>query len=261
MSAPSTNGASTAKVDNSEKELDIENAARGVWLVKVPKYMASRWAKAKAMSEIGRLKITKGPGGKPEILFDLAQELEKDNSVEMKDEMTTIPRDHRFAISDIPQQRLAVFSHTKDEKSGKSKLTLEGNVCQKGECRPIASKGYMDLKMESIRKASQPTRSVKTLDKAVNAYKPVSAHKADIEFEKKKKTEGKKARDDKDKVTEALFAAFEKHQYYSLKDLEKLTKQPIPYLKEILREICSYNVKNPHKNMWELKAEYRHYKD
>ena len=25
-------------------------------------------------------------------------------------------------------------------------------------------------------------------------------------------------------------------------------------------QVCRYNVKNPHKNMWELKPEYRHYK-
>lgn len=33
------------------------------------------------------------------------------------------------------------------------------------------------------------------------------------------------------------------------------------YLKEILNEVCNYNLKNPHRNMWELKPEFRHYKD
>ncbi len=32
------------------------------------------------------------------------------------------------------------------------------------------------------------------------------------------------------------------------------------YLKEILKEICHYNMKAPHRYMWELKPEYRHYK-
>ena len=50
------------------------------------------------------------------------------------------------------------------------------------------------------------------------------------------------------------------YQYYKINDLVKATKQPVPYLKQILNEICDYNVKNPHRNMWELKAEYRHYK-
>lgn len=48
-----------------------------------------------------------------------------------------------------------------------------------------------------------------------------------IEYEEKKKAEGKKARDDKEVVLEMLFAAFEKHQYYNLKDLVKKTRQPV----------------------------------
>lgn len=44
----------------------------------------------------------------------------------------------------------------------------------------MANARYMDLKKEAIRIASQPTRSVKQLDKAVVAYKPVSAHKIDV---------------------------------------------------------------------------------
>lgn len=48
-----------------------------------------------------------------------------------------------------------------------------------------------------------------------------------IEMDEKRKAEGKKARDDKDKVMEMLFAAFENHQYYNIKDLQKLTRQPI----------------------------------
>lgn len=159
------------------------------------------------------------------------------------------------------------------------KLHMEGKIVQKLECRPYADNTYMKLKKESIRLASLPTRKVKPLDRIVQTFKPVSDHKNNvcesdllvkicyvykcclqIEYIEKKKAEGKKARDDKDAVLEMLFAAFEKHQYYNIKDLVKITKQPITYLKEILKEVCNYNLKNPHKNMWELKPEYRHYK-
>ena len=34
-------------------------------------------------------------------------------------------------------------------------------------------------------------------------------------------------RDDKEVVQNTLFNAFEKHQYYNIKDLEKITKQPV----------------------------------
>jgi hypothetical protein len=32
-----------------EKELDVSNANRGVWLVKVPKYIAKKWEKGNFM--------------------------------------------------------------------------------------------------------------------------------------------------------------------------------------------------------------------
>ena len=43
----------------------------------------------------------------------------------------------------------------------------------------------------------------------------------------RKRAEGKKMREDKDVVQNALFNAFEKHQYYNIKDLERITKQPV----------------------------------
>ena len=107
----------------------------------------------------------------------------------------------------------------------------------------------MDLKKDSIVRAIEPTRKAMTLKAPVVAYKPVSNHAANLAYEAKKKTEGKKARDDKDAVMEMLFALFEKHQYYNIKDLERETRQPIAYLKEILKEVCNYSVKPPHRNM------------
>lgn len=88
-------------------------------------------------------------------------------------------------------------------------------------------------------------------------------------------------------VLDMLFSAFERHQFYNIKDLVDLTKQPVVrpsaapappeghtqrlfspssflvlfqlYLKKVLREIGMYNVKGSHKHTWELRPEYRHY--
>ena len=38
----SVNGTSSREKKTSDKDLDLTNANRGVWLVKVPKYMADR---------------------------------------------------------------------------------------------------------------------------------------------------------------------------------------------------------------------------
>lgn len=95
----------------------------------------------------------------------------------------TIPRDHMFQVSNIQNQTLAVYSETNDTK----KLTLEGVVVQKGECRPQATKDYMSLKQENFRRVQQPQRSVMKLDKAVVSYKPVSMHVNEVSIFKKTK--------------------------------------------------------------------------
>lgn len=48
-----------------------------------------------------------------------------------------------------------------------------------------------------------------------------------VEYEKKKKTEGKMVRAERQVVLDMLFSAFEKHQYYNIKDLVDITKQPV----------------------------------
>ncbi|CAG5857993.1 unnamed protein product [Menidia menidia] len=142
------------------------------------------------------------------------------------------------------------------------KLALEGMVVQRAECRPAVSESYMKLKRLQIEESSKPVRLSQQLSKPVTSnYKPVAIHDYNREYEKRKKEEGKRARATKQQVLDMLFSAFEKHQYYNIKDLVDITKQPVIYLKEILRDIGIYNVKGTHKNTWELKPEYRHYQN
>ena len=42
-----------------ERDLDMNGAGRNVWLVKVPKYISSRWEKCPGNVIAGHLKITK----------------------------------------------------------------------------------------------------------------------------------------------------------------------------------------------------------
>ena len=169
--------------------------------------------------------VNRGEGGKPLIKFDVSDSV-IERAVE-DDPDVKVPKEHKFTVSHVERQHLAVFSHSKDDKGMKNPPKLEGCVVQKGECRPTGDGLYMNLKRHSFVNAATPSRTVMTLDKAVVAYKPISAHKADVEFEQKKKSEGKKARDDKDKVVDILMDAFSKHQYYALKDLAKISKQPV----------------------------------
>jgi len=47
------------------------------------------------------------------------------------------------------------------------------------------------------------------------------------EYEQLKKSEGKKTRLEKEDLESLLFGAFEKHQYYNIKDLQEITQQPL----------------------------------
>lgn len=240
---------------NIDRELDLSNAGRGVWLVKVPKYIAQKWEKAPSQMDVGKLRIEKIAGQKAVVSLSLSNDV-----VNLEPEVK-IPTEHKLDVSVVTKQTLGVFSHViPASKEESEKLYMEGRIVQKLECRPVADTSYMKLKMESFKKAAVPQKKVQAIDKIVQNFKPVKDHRHNIDYVQKKKAEGKKARDDKNFVMDMLFNAFEKHQYYNIKDLVKITKQPIGYLKEILKEVCDYNMKNPHKNMWELKKEYRHYK-
>lgn len=86
---------------------------------------------------------------------------------------------------------------------------------------------YLSLKLASKKAAATPARQAIAIDRPASVYIPKTNHPHKVAQEKQKESEGKKAREDKDKVLEMLFSAFEKHQYYNIKDLQKLTKQPI----------------------------------
>uniref|UniRef100_A0A183I482 General transcription factor IIF subunit 2 n=1 Tax=Onchocerca flexuosa TaxID=387005 RepID=A0A183I482_9BILA len=186
-------------------------------------------------------------------------------AVKSKQASFTIPDEHSFVIGDIRNQSLAVLC---EDKSGlnedadicSGRLSIEGRVVKRADCRPPQTADYMRMKIKQIEKSSQPKRHVKQMEKAEVKFKPIAVHAEMLAREKQKKEGAKTVRADKDVVRQAIFHAFEKHQYYRLIDLQKLTSQPPGFVKEILTEIAVYNTMPPHKSMWELKPEYRSYR-
>uniref|UniRef100_A0A672KWS5 General transcription factor IIF subunit 2 n=1 Tax=Sinocyclocheilus grahami TaxID=75366 RepID=A0A672KWS5_SINGR len=246
--------------DKGEVDLTGAKQNTGVWLVKVPKYLSQQWAKATGRGEVGKLRICKNQG-KAEVSFTLNEELTTVDTIGEKSSMVRAPREHPFTLQTVGGQTLTVFT---ENSSGENQDVTTCNAvnCCRAECRPAVSENYMKLKKLQIEELSKPMRFSQQLDKAVTTnYKPVANHAYNLYYEKKKKEEGKRARADKQQVLDMLFSAFEKHQYYNIKDLVDITKQPVIYLKEILRDIGIYNVKGTHKNTWELKPEYRHYQN
>ncbi|XP_061782059.1 general transcription factor IIF subunit 2-like [Nerophis lumbriciformis] len=242
----------------SEKgEVNLAGAkqSNGVWLVKVPKYLAQQWDKVTENGEVGKITIGKKQG-KTKVCFSLNEELTTLGAVGEKDASVQIPRDHPFTMNSVGGQTMAVFS-----QGDQDEISLEGTVVHRAECRPVVNDNYMKLKKVQMKEALKPQRLSQQLDRAITTvFKPVANHDFNVEYEKKKKSEGKMVRAERQVVLDMLFSAFEKHQYYNIKDLVDITKQPVTYLKEIMREIGTYNSKGAHKSTWELKAEYRHYR-
>lgn len=93
------------EVNHIDKELDLSNAGRGVWLVKVPKYIANKWEKAPGNTEVGKLKISKQQGQKAQVSLTLSE------AIINIDKEEKIPKDHRLDVSVVTKQTLGVFSH------------------------------------------------------------------------------------------------------------------------------------------------------
>ena len=89
-----------------DKELDLSNAGRGVWLVKVPKYIANKWEKAPGNIDVGKLRIKKTPGQKAQVSLSLS------DAVMNLEPAEKIPKDHRLDVSVVTKQTLGVFSHS-----------------------------------------------------------------------------------------------------------------------------------------------------
>jgi len=247
-------------------DIDVDNAARGVWLVKVPKYISDKWNSLTETQEVGKLVVTKTGGvAKPDVRFTLDDRLAEPTT----ETEVCLPKEHNFSLCNAGSQGFSILAQQASANADLSPLgmpildmaSIEGKVVQRAECQPIQNDiNYMKYKKLHVEQVNKPQKEMKQLKKVVLSYKPVAAHSFHIQQEARRKEDSKRARADKDKVMDMLFSAFEKHQYYNVKDLQAYTQQPITYLKDILREICNYNMKAPHRSMWELKPEFRHYK-
>ena len=71
----SSNGTTPKEKSKHKGDVELTHTNRGVWLVKVPKYISDRWEKAAANTEVGKLKIKKENGAKPEVKFTLADSI------------------------------------------------------------------------------------------------------------------------------------------------------------------------------------------
>lgn len=265
-SKSSSAGSSTTPANqqnsNNSTHVDCSRAATGVWLVKVPNYLAKKWNEAPENSEVGVIRITQSkmpqsPKPKQEVVFLLNETLSKSAKLGPDGKVVgeeIVPLEHKFLMTPLGSQDMYILKQS--EENSKEILSVIGKVIQRAECTPVHNDlNYLQLKRESNKKFNEPKKQIQLANDYIQKkhFLPKSTHVQNVE----KKDKVKRLRKDREKVLDILFNAFNKHQYYGIKDLVKITQQPAAYLKDILHEICKYNAKGSHKNTWELKDEYK----
>lgn len=93
------------EIRHFDRDLDLSNAGRGVWLVKVPKYIHTRFEKIGESQEAAKLRISKQQGQKAQVTLSLSDAILNLDTTEQ------IPREHKLDVSVVTRQTLGVFSH------------------------------------------------------------------------------------------------------------------------------------------------------
>ncbi len=126
MSSNSAEKESKAKKP-SDKEVDLSNCNRGVWLVKVPKYISERWEAGGGGKDVGKLQIIRKPNQKPIVSFKMDEKLAGPMPNAEFANKGAISKDHSFQVSTVSAQSLAVFSVT----TSKTLLQSLAESCRK----------------------------------------------------------------------------------------------------------------------------------
>ena len=160
-----------------------------------------------------------------EVAFHLNESLGKTVSIKVGNSTLEqpVPVEHKFVMTPFNNQSVYILKQT--EEGGKENLQVCGKVMQRAECTPVQNDtNYLKLKKETVRSFTEPKRQIKIASDFVprTHFLPKSFHVERME----KKDKVKKLRKEKEEVLDILFSAFQKHQYYNIKDLMKITQQP-----------------------------------
>jgi len=142
---------------------------------------------------------------------------------------------------------------------------MEGTVQNKGLAKPIdfdLDEDYRSICQYRMKKAATKTRTLIRHEPILNPNRPTARPiYATTSYWKPKSTSSippdRRERLQKDELIDLIFHAFEKQNFYNLKELTQFTNQPQGYLKETLIELCIYHKHGPNKTKYELKPEYK----
>jgi len=255
----------------------IKEKKRSIILLKVPDYVYNALeASMKSMTsesenigtyEVDQSKPVKQPlkGSKPEaqpakrFKFTL-NETEHISAIPKKYLATNI-RPYTSNLPDVPEPETTeglVMEEKPDPKkfSTSAKVTL---LTDKGELVAEMNDEYRRFFFNKTKEENTPKKHMikeETTEKGhrIDFIAPVAQY-PDAKVKKVKPPEQRAERDTKDNLVKKIFQLYAEQESYSLKELTAKTHQPMPFVKEVMSELC---VKVKEGVMrYQLKPEYK----
>jgi transcription initiation factor TFIIF subunit beta len=232
--------------------LNISQAQRKVWLVKLPDFLMERWMgmshNATDEMDFGAVRIHEQAPNKP---VHVTLHLPTDTRYQ------GIPKDYELNFMKNAKPN-SVFSENALDGTA---IDITGKVDQECLVKPIMNEEYRKLLKERVESSNRPKRSIQVLHQEQSdiQYGLLAPVKENVLLSKKRQKfsmEYKRERLPRADFLDLLFTAFERKTHWTLKGLLDYSHQPHTYLKELLQEIAIYHKKGHHKSTYELKPEY-----
>ncbi|KAF9915075.1 hypothetical protein BX616_006948 [Lobosporangium transversale] len=258
---------------NVAGDLDLGKAGTQAWLVKIPKFLADRWASINEEGvDLGKVRIITpvNPSDGNQSQFQLI--LPSDQKF-----TANIPKTYTLKMNPAQVSNTFVFTeptgphpkppHAPGYPTGKATSIL---ATIKHECSVTPMDGSAEyrsiMRERNIEAAKKGGRSVQILEDnnridsaggRQGQFLPgMGIRNGFIQKKAKVQMDQKTTRMPKNELVDMLFSAFEQYPYWSFRGLVEYVKQPHSYLKEVLSEICEFIRKGPYTARYQLKAEF-----
>ncbi|KND05055.1 transcription factor IIF subunit TFG2 [Spizellomyces punctatus DAOM BR117] len=246
--------------DEDAEELGLDNADTQVWLVKVPKFLAEKWASVEMEDqELGSIDVpafnsssrnfNNGTSNKASVHLP-AQPWADD-----------IPKNYTLTFTNLKPQSEYIF--TEDTSTGRAK-ELVGKVIHEGTIAPVIDDDYRQLMQRRAQMVSDKKRNIKMIDVKgdrghtwITPVNDVIKEKGFGLMARKKPQQDKKERVERTELVNMIFEAFQKYPHWTFKGLVERTQQPQAWLKEVLNDLALLHKRGPYVGTYELKPEFK----
>lgn len=282
-------------------DMNLNNGNQKVWLVKLPRYLADKWANTEQLlgQRLGTVKIKND--GKLQVKLVLNDQttdtLDVPNEYDILILNTQVRNQYAFSelnlkkfqqeytelaevpnqpeLKDEPEQTYNKYYRVSKTGDGEEKqfipyvktipkkTLLVGRICHDCQVIPLRNDPkYKMLLAKRLGISKVPTRPKVTLMKEIpGMVLKGNQNLVFLKLSNRNKSEGRAIRMPKQDLLNMLFKLFEEYEYWLMKGLKERTKQPELYLKELLESIANLIKKGPYTLKYNLKPEYRRLRD